>query len=210
MARCCDMDPNFLIHPPTHDAERPAWPVIACADGYAWRPPPERGERDGRGCIGARTSARAELVAAVLQGRPIDRMVALRRLLVGVDGERCPGVIVALWPGECPGCGRSHLRRADEFRRAALAIQPGAIEQLLLADPSLRQLRDLDLPEGRRYQIGHPRVERPGLPVRATARETEAAQELWALDLQARASEPYRAPRRRTKITRAAAQDGNR
>lgn len=148
--------------------------------------------------------ARAELVARVLHGRPIDRLWALRMLLVGEAGDRCPGVIVVLFPATCSGCGGSHLKRADEWRRAALSLQPGALEELRRADPSLRAVLDLNVPEDRRRALAHPRARGAGMPVARTPEATERLQILWAIDLAARREHPLKRRRRRTRITREA------
>lgn len=199
--------PNFVLHPPTHDAEPPEWPCISCRDGYAWSLPPASGAgRDRRVCSQGHTAARAELVAQVLKGRPIDRVWALRQLLMGAPGDRCPGVLVVLWPSECRGCGRDHTDAAVHWKRAAASVHPGAIEELRAADPALGMLLDIAVPLARRYKLDHPRARAAGLPVAGTSDATERAQILWAIDLAARKAHPLR--RKRTKITREPAQEG--
>lgn len=198
------MSQNFLLHPPTHDAEPPAHPHFACADGYAWAPEPGPAARDRRACYQGHTAARAELVAGVLSGRPIDRVWCLRRLLFGEPGDRYPGVLVALWPDHCRGCGGDHTDDAIHWRRAAVSIHPGALEELRRGDPSLRQLLNVDVPVERRYKqrgTDGQRARRAGLPVRATDAETERAQEHWALDLAARRAHPIHVPRKRRAST---------
>jgi hypothetical protein len=195
---------NFLLHEKTHDVEPPECPHIVCIDGFAWHPPPDRRQRDHRPCFQGFTHAPAQKVAAVLQGRPIDRLWALRCLLVGEheDDPRWPGVIVVLWPDECRGCHGDHTHTAIIWRRAALAIQPSAIGALRDADPPLRLLLDPEVPPDRRYKKERRRP--AGIPIRGTPEETARAQSSWALDLAAQREHPIHLAR----ASRKAVQDG--
>lgn len=200
------MDPNFVLHERTCDAEPPDWPHVVCADGFAWHPAPERRQRDVRPCFQGLTHAPSKMVAAVLQGRPIDRLWALRLLLVGEhdDDQRWPGIVVALWPDECRGCARDHTSRAIVWRRAALAVQPEAIDALRAADPPWYLLREPRLPADRRYRprAGSAHRVMDGLPLCSAPDETARAQISWAYDLAAQREHPLAlAPRK-------AAQDG--
>jgi len=201
MLTSLDLEPNFILHEPTHDAEPPEWPHVVCEGevggaGYAWHPDPVR-----RRCFTGRTEAPVELIAEVLGGRPIDRVWALRRIVVGEEpGVRWPGVVAMLWRCQCPGCRRCHLKLALLYRRAAESLHPGAVEALRIADPSIRSLLAIDVPPERRYKIGHPPIQPPGLPVRATDEETRLAQIAWALDLIARHDHPLDVRRRRRRI----------
>jgi len=215
---------NVLLHTRERDAEPPPWPHIVCEGevgqaGYVWHPDAKR-----RGCFTGRTEAPAELVASVLDGRAVDRVWALRSLIVGDEtGARWPGVVVVLWRCQCPGCGRCHLTTARLFRRVALAIEPSALDALREADPPMRALLDVDVSQVRsqRYHLAHPqrqsldvscprcgappgaacaRVRPSGLPVRATHEETGRAQIAWAYDFAARRLHPIDAPRNRRRI----------
>jgi hypothetical protein len=172
---------NFLLHEPGKRAALPECPHIACADGYAWHPDPKR-----RLCFCGVTTAPAEAVARILdpKAEPIERVWSLRTLL-----EPNPDVLFALWPYCCGNCGISHAADRGNWRRAAQALQPGALDALRQASPSLRMLLDLDVP-------GHKADRRqvPGLPVRGSPEATEAAQVEWARALLARATTP-RTPR---------------
>lgn len=196
------MDLNFVLHTATHDAEAPEWPHFVCSDGYAWYPRPKPGYRDCQRCFQGYTEAPAERIAATLQGRPIDRVWAMRVLIVGEQpgDRRWPGALVKLYPAECRGCGRSHTKLADLWRRAALSLHPDALAAIREADPSWRLLRDPTLPESRRRIPPDRRIEATGIPVCALPEDTARAQILWASDLIARREFPMAAPRKRRKL----------
>lgn len=165
-------------------ASPPEWPCLICGDGYAWHP-----EAPRRRCYCGVTPAPAALVARVFSGRPIERVLAFRALLLGgpeTGGIAYPGTRATIFPSDCSGCGGNHSVAAGQWTRAAKSIHPGAVEALLDADPPLRRLHDIDLPEERQRRARDVRVRVPGLPVRETDQKTLLAQIAWACEIKRR------------------------
>lgn len=179
---------NYVLHPADRPAASPPFPCIACPDGYAWHP-----EEQKRRCFHGVTAAPVELVARVVQpeARPIERVWSLRQIL-----DAHPGVVAVLWPSPCSACGGSHAQDAGNWRRAARALHPGALDALREADPPLRLLLDLDVVRRRKAS----RRCTPGLPVRESEDATELAQISWASEIQARTRST---PRRRFRMPEA-------
>lgn len=179
-----DEVPNYILHPPTHNAPIPQWPHIQCCDGWAWHPHPHK-----RACFQGVTAAPAESVARIVDpaALPVDRVWTVHELL-----ERYPGIVAVFWPCPCQGCEWGHVHDAGNWRRAARAIHPDALDALREANPPLRLLLDLDVEHKR---VAKRSVE-PGIPVRDTPARTLAAQLSWAADLLERRAQPIRRPRR--------------
>lgn len=123
----------------------------------------------------------------------IERVWAFR-LLYGGDPrdklpQRWPAIRNALFPSACIGCGEKHGPEAGQWTRAAMSIHPDALESLRRANPPLRLLLDVDVPEQRRRVPRNERRCSPGLPIRESDEKTLLAQLAWACDLEARRAE---------------------
>lgn len=129
---------NFILHPATHDADPPAWPHFNCHNGYAWHPDEHR-----RACFQGDLGVPAELVARVLMGPPIERLIALKQLL-----KDYKGTFVRIFLAECSACGKNHQRiEGKKWARVAEAIHEGAIAALRAANPARRRVMDVRLIE---------------------------------------------------------------
>lgn len=210
------VSPNFILHSPTCDAAMPEWRHFVCdgwpgsteGSGFAWHVDPQK-----QICYHGQINAPAELVARILDNnRPIDQLVALREIIVG-DDNRAPqhGAVVKFFRDVCD-CGMSHDPYAHLWKKAALAIEPDAIDDLREANPPLSMLLLLNVPESRKRKLhGKHRSgqTRHGLPYLIDPETHEinhalsaAAQSSWALDIIARRESPIRSrgPRKRIKV----------
>lgn len=162
----------------------PKWPAFLCQDGWAWHP-----REDLHHCHQGVISAKAELVGGVYEGLPVERVLALRSLLLAGSHYH---VLTHLIP-ECGTCGTDPRRLAQLrgiWRRAALSIHEGAVEHIREAQPALISFWHVNLPTTRvRKSAQYEANKARGIPVRDPTwnrrsppqnEETRIAQIFWA------------------------------
>lgn len=138
---------------PNFSEDLPEWGAFTCLDGYAWHP-----NRDKRHCHKGLFAADMKLVASFYQGEAIERMLALRTLLL--EGPSQGYVLTRLFPS-CSTCEQTKAAQKQTviwrawWRRAAMAIHEGAIPLLREAKPGIEALRAVAIPE-------HLRLRHPG------------------------------------------------
>lgn len=165
---------NFLLHPAGGYAEPPEFPHVQCCNGFAWHPKARK-----RKCVRGITAARAEVVASVFAGPPIERVLACRLLIA-----EHPGIMLVLFSqSPCIGCGDSHAAEKSKWIRAARSIHVGAIAALREANPSLYNLFEVDLPPSANRK---PRTAKVGIPFREDPEQCKQAQIAWACELVAK------------------------
>lgn len=174
------MKPNFQPF-----GKPPPFPeVFECLDGWVWHP---RGAL--RHCHRGAIECEAKTLATFYQGPAIERILALRKLLL--EGRSQNTTLVRLFP-ECRACGhtgKTILQVRGNWRRAAMAVHEDAIEALREGQPRLDLLRNVSVLNPRKADVA------PGIPVRdprwdrrhpPEGESTRLAQVYWASRLAAR------------------------
>lgn len=183
------MKPNFR----SFEQTPPPWPAFSCLDGWAWHP-----KKELRHCHKGNAPYPAETLARVYQGEAIERVLALREILLSSGSQH--HALLRVFP-ECPQCtptAKTKRRLAQSrliWRRAAMAIHEGAIPTLREACPALDRLWNVAIAESRRKPDHSKRYDylmARGIPVkdpnwnRRRPPEDEAtrvAQVFWALEI---------------------------
>lgn len=164
----------------------PEWSAFECVDGFAWHP-----RESFRHCHKGQVICSAETLGTVYQGEPVERVLALRTLLVECRNQRL--TLARVFP-TCERCGSARIEQIrSTWRRAAMAIHEEAIALIREARPSLHLLRDVNLPEHRPQGSGwYKTVFARAIPVRdpkwdrrhpPTGEATRMAQIFWASNL---------------------------
>lgn len=120
--------------------EAPPWPAFCCNDGWAWHPKEQK-----RHCRQGLIHAPAATVASVYDGSPITRMLAVRTLLLSGPQN---ALLKILFP-DCETCGTNPVRLTQLrciWRRSAMAIHEGAIENIRAAEPAFMELWTVNTP----------------------------------------------------------------
>lgn len=165
----------------------PEWPAFLCLDGYAWHP-----KESVRHCHKGLVTCSAETLATVYQGEAVDRLLALRALLVEAQSQTF--LLRKVFP-TCEQCVTP--KRADQirgiWRRAAMAIHEDAIPYLREAKPGWHLLRNIAGLEPRtRESSWYKRTIEQSIPVHdpnwdrrhpPTNEATRTAQIFWASNL---------------------------
>jgi hypothetical protein len=188
----------FLLHTPEKDLDLPEHPVVETPDGFAWA----TNERL-RACHRARVNVPAQMIDRLLDGSPVMRALTAREIVDGsITHEHAQSPLCLLcaedhagsgeaplrkvFPSRCPVCRGDHWH-SEGYRLliAGRSIHTGAIHDLLTSNVTLKELRELDLPTGRKRRTQLRPGWRGGLPVRepigALGAETLRAQLAFAI-----------------------------
>ena len=103
-------------------ATAPAFPHVACDDGFAWIE-----EEVRRACFSTRVAAPAKIVAQAIDPNPLLPGVDLILSVAALNRAQLPRI----FKPKCPNCQVNHLQRAMKRARAAHDyVHPGAITSL--------------------------------------------------------------------------------
>lgn len=161
----------------------PAWPAFLCEDGWAWHP-----RESKRHCHQTAINAPAELVGKFYKGPAVERILALRTLLLSGPQQ----LILKLLIPDCETCGTNPVRVMQLrgiWRRAAFSIHDGAIDDVRAASPDLHSFWHVNVASSRKHKPQYARLFARGIPVRdptwdrrrpPQGEETRIAQVWWA------------------------------